>query len=432
MIKKFFFILYFIVCLFSLWSISVTERKFDEKSFDSIVLLNKYFGKDVELTDTEDEFWNQVHISLITVSKEDPVYSWFGHQALLLEFPNSENVMFDYGHFAFTDDFYLNFAIGRLWYWCSASLESYEIDIFNLQKRSAHAVELNFTSEQKKSVVEFLYNNITEENRTYLYHYYKDNCATRIRDIIDYALDGEFKKWSENFTAYTYREETSRILYNSLFWISLLDFLQGSTIDKKNTLWEAMFLPENLEKAVLSYPDLAVKSSYLVDNREFDNRPANASEPQKYTYLFFIFGIILSLIILIFHYRKRIVYNIITSVLMIILGLLGSLLFFMMFFTSHDVTWWNENIIFINPLLLVVGIMSIRSQRYTKFLRRVWCFLFLDVVVLLFIKLILPTVFIQYNYPHILFVLPIYAVNFYLFNLKDSERIKKIREGGSK
>ena len=44
-------------------------------------------------------------------------------------------------------------------------------------------------------------------------------------------------------------------------------------------------------------------------------------------------------------------------------GVAGTMLFFMMIFTDHDYTYWNINILFINPLLLVALPLGIRFCR---------------------------------------------------------------------
>ena len=341
----------------------------------------------------------------------------------MIEYPDGTSFMVDYGQFAFSPDFYVNFAMGRLWYWCSASSVNLQLSAFVFNRRTATAVELNLTPKQKKAVIDFLYQNISEENRTYMYHYYRDNCATRIRDIIDYALDGKFREWAEKEEAYTFREETSRMLSNNIFWFALLDFLQGRNIDVKNTLWDSMFLPENLEKAVLKYSGLSSGRSYLVDSREVDVRPSDAEKPCNLIILFLSVGVALACLMFFLHYKAVKIYNILTFIFCFISGILGLLLFFIMFFTIHDVAWWNENILFINPLLLVVAFFTVRSSKHGTALKRLWFFFMVSILLLIFAKIVMPSTFIQKNMAHILLMLPVYSVNFYIYFFSEKKSV---------
>ena len=86
-----------------------------------------------------------------------------------------------------------------------------------------------------------------------------------------------------------------------------------------------------------------------------------------------------------------------------------------MLFTTHDVTWNNENILFINPLLLVAGIMSVKAGKHRTGLRRIWLILLSAVLLLIAFKALLPGVFNQNNWSIIIPFIPIAGVNYYLF-----------------
>ena len=60
---------------------------------------------------------------------------------------------------------------------------------------------LNLTNKEKQKLFNYLENNYKPENRRYLYDFFYDNCATRIRDVtkiatenkIDFPLTDNFK-----------------------------------------------------------------------------------------------------------------------------------------------------------------------------------------------------------------------------------------------
>ncbi|NLA99219.1 MAG: DUF4105 domain-containing protein, partial [Spirochaetales bacterium] len=91
-----------------------------------------------------------------------------------------------------------NFARGRMYYYVVASEATWRIQEAIDEERDVRLVELNLTDEAKFALITFLQKHIKTEYSTYLYHFYYDNCATRIRDIIDFATEGAFRAWAEN------------------------------------------------------------------------------------------------------------------------------------------------------------------------------------------------------------------------------------------
>jgi cytochrome bd-type quinol oxidase subunit 2 len=76
-------------------------------------------------------------------------------------------------------------------------------------------------------------------------------------------------------------------------------------------------------------------------------------------------------------------------------GIVGSILFFMTFFTNHDYTYHNSNILYINPLLLAavpLGILlassknSRRWRRARMLLRCLWTYVFFGGILTMAIK----------------------------------------------
>lgn len=369
-----------------------------------------------EMDDSEREFWENTVISLVTITKGDAVYEWFGHSAISVAAPGNESITYNYGYFSFSDGFYANFAMGRLLYLCDANYTKYEIMNASYFNRTLTETPLNLTPEQKKAVVQYLSYNSTPPNNTYLYHYYADNCATRIRDIIDYATEGQFSAWAKGVKGLSYRKNNSRILANNLFWNWLLDFLEGDYLDNQDaTLWEEMYLPQKLQQAVMEYPgNLADEVVYRTDFRDTDTRRPDFTEPQSCTLKLLLISLAFCALLFVFYRKVPVLYSISSCLVSAFLGIAGTLLLFMMVFTTHDVTWNNENIIFINPLLLVVAFMSAKPAKHRTGLKRLYLILLCAVLALIVLKAVLPGVFNQDNWSVILPFVPLAAVNLYL------------------
>ena len=403
------------LCLLILSAVSSMSMRANEEvhPFDSIPMLETYYD---ESDDGSMSFWDGCEVSLLTVSDGGPIYSWFGHAAILVTTPEGRNVTFDYGTFSFNDeDFFVNFAFGRLWFVCVCSNAERQLEEIEAEGRTVTKVVLPLTTEQKKAVIQFLNANSRYENRVYLYHHYEDNCATRLRDIIDRTTDGAFKTWAQGISGYTFRQQASRALSRNPLILWGLDFLQSGQIDRDATLWDEMFLPEMLEKGVMAYFGLENE----IVTTDPGNRSKTAEKPQNNVLFAALMGIGLggiSIILMILGCRKA--NYIYSGIVEVFFGILGCVLLFLMLFTNHDVTWFNENIIFVNPALIAVAVFSFLAssrKRTSREWGRLSCachFLLLSLIVLLcLLKLVVHRVFIQANWNIIITLALFYLPN---------------------
>ena len=84
----------------------------------------------------------------------------------------------------------------------------------------------------------------------------------------------------------------------------------------------------------------------------------------------------------------------------------------MMLFTNHDVTWYNENILFANPLLLVLAVLSLfRKDCIVRFVRICFRILLGLIAILSVLKFLMPGFFCQQNWPAIITLALFYIPN---------------------
>lgn len=125
-------------------------------------------------------------ISLMTVAPGDFLYSTFGHSALRVFDPvNNIDRCYNYGTFDFDQpNFYLNFCRGKLLY--SLDVEPGRHFVRgNLQdNRPMQEQVFDLGAAQRQRLFNLLETNALPENRSYKYDFFYDNCATRIRDIV--------------------------------------------------------------------------------------------------------------------------------------------------------------------------------------------------------------------------------------------------------
>lgn len=378
-----------------------------------------------------------LEISLTTMGRGDPLYVWFGHSGLVVsDLRNERSVMYDYGIFSFDDNFYQTFALGRMNYEVWATSDSARIALAIEEDRDITSLKLQLPASAEVALVSFLNFNIQPENSLYLYHHYRENCATRIRDLLDKAVNGQLRTWATAMPyKLTLREIVSRHTASSPFIDWALNYLQSGSIDRSISLWEAMFLPEVLEDALLqfTYEDQSgnripiVKERTILHTATPGIRPLVAEQEVSLFLPTFLVSVAAALVSIItgrlmpgsrFQTIRRLgrfFYGTITFAWTFTVGILSLLLLFMMIMSSHDVTYFNENIVFTTPWLLVMAIQSIRTARGNPKSERRFhkanTVLAIAIGVLILMKGVLFDVLIQDNWTIMFTMLPLYIAN---------------------
>ena len=361
-----------------------------------------------ELSDAEKDYFENVKVYLLTASPSDPVYVYFGHSGIVIDPPDGDAVMYDWGTFGFSDGFYMNFTLGLLYYSVSSGWADQRISNFVYDDRTVTLLELDLSPEAKSALVRFCSRNMLPENRTYLYHYYKDNCATRIRDLYDSATGGAFGEWAESVkTGKSYREWAMPYFAPSFFFAYLLNYLQGPEIDENLTLYDACFLPLVLEESIEEFEGRESTVVYHTETRK--DTPASYSLTLRTVPAAALLAIAPLLTISKRKWLRR-TGDVIAFAEELFLGLMASVLLFMMLFTNHDVTYWNINAAVISPLLIVTAAVHLASLGYKE--RRKTLFrLFLLSSALMLLALVFQTVtpFHQNNAPYYISASVLYA-----------------------
>ena len=311
------------------------------------------------LTDDERTYYENSHIYLLTAAPSEPVYVYFGHAGIIVSVPDRNEIMFDYGTFRFDKGFYLNFALGRLYYSLIASPAIYRIGSFMDEDRTVRRIELDLTPAEKKAVIGFLAYNSLPENEIYLYDYYRDNCATRPRDIYNAATGGEFRRWAERIeTGKSFRAWSTPYMHPSFFFAFILNYLQGPMVDRPVMLYEACFLPDVLMKAVEEFEGMEAETLYETVTRE--------ETPGHYSLILRTIPAAAALAFAIMltaskHKSLRIVGDISAAAFWLFIGILSSVLVFMMAATNHSVTYWNGNAIILSPAVIALAFLHLAS-----------------------------------------------------------------------
>lgn len=319
-------------------------------------------------------------IRIAVMGPGDELYYWWGHIALIIEHRKTRRSRFyDYGLFSFnTENFFANFAMGRLLYSCGASPTERSLGAYIAANRDITFYTLDLPPERREAVRLFAERNILPANRDYYYHHFKDNCATRIRDILDLATGGQFReRFGEAPGRYTLRQHVRRHTWFSPFMDWFLNFLMGQDIDRPITVWEEMFLPSEIGRRIGEFTytgedgiERPLVSGVEIFNRA-EGRPPVLEKPHRQWPWALLTGILIALAFipaLVLRERGsfagRAFWALSQGLAGLFFGAAGLLLFFMTFFTNHDYTFHNINIIYANPFLLAalpLGICWLRA-----------------------------------------------------------------------
>ena len=324
------------------------------------------FGQNLQLS-------TQAEISIITADPgQEALFTVFGHSAIRVLDPlNRIDHAFNYGVFDFDQpNFYLNFAKGYLNY----MLARQETETFVYQyvyfNRSVHEQTLDLSLAQKQAIFDFLTNNVKPENRYYLYDYFYDNCATRVRDVFEHVLGEELQFDLQYLTP----KDSFRSLVDSLTyrqpWGDLgIDLCLGLPMDKNISTYEYMFLPEYIRQTFghATINDTNGGSKALVKHSRliYQSTGTQGTRPFLSPQLVFwsLFG--LMLVVTVVGYSRRRINRIIDTAWFGLLGLLGVFLFGLWFATDHNAAAGNLNLLWAIPLHLPVVFILWKKEKPT-------------------------------------------------------------------
>jgi hypothetical protein len=229
---------------------------------------------------------------------------------------------------------------------------------------------LNLNNRQKVELRDFLEWNERPENRFYRYHYYYDNCSTRIRDAIDRVLGGTIRDQTENvFPGHTLRFHSLRLVSDDPLVYTGLMLGLGQPVDQPLSAWDEMFLPLKLREHLRSVDVLGDANSeqplVLSERTVFESSEfvENATLPQ-WTLRFLAVGLFIALAAFLLAHKAttsqsaRAVFAVSSTFWYAVMGLAGLGLASLWLFTDHDTSYRNENLFFFNPVATLLVVLA--------------------------------------------------------------------------
>ena len=305
---------------------------------------------------------DSVHVSLVTFYPGSEPHNIWGHSEIRVQ-QGPVDVYFNYGVFDFqAPAFMWRFMLGQTDYLCQPVPRAYAM--LGMENRRMVEQELNLPQDKAIMVRDFLWNNAQPENRTYRYKFLSDNCSTRPRDIIEMAAGEGLRYPAMSDSTVTYRDILAHYCRNYAWERFGIDLVLGwdvdTVLDQRATMFIPMLLMDAVAGATITTDSTTTRlvraTTVPIDKSTEGNvRPPTPWFLSPMTVAVLVLA--LTLMVTWRDWRRHDVARWFDTILFSAGGLAGCLLFFLIFFSTHEATSPNINIAWLNPLLLLLAIL---------------------------------------------------------------------------
>lgn len=316
-------------------------------------------------------------VILLTFGVGDRIFEKFGHAALCLDYPADrsesgplhdrsetarEPVCFNYGVTDFNEGptMIWGFLRSEQTFWVDPEAWSDMVGFYTDEDRDIYEQVLPLTPEQARALEREVLASLDEANRYYHYDHFFNNCTTRLRDMIDRTVGGKLSAGSSIEYPLTYRQIGHRGLAGLPPLIGLADFVLGRQLDDTPTLWQAMFHPDVLRERVTHALGVQPRLLYKRHGSRF---PTSGS---TWRLQFLAVALAFTLPLLIATWRRRFE-RVAVAWASLYLALWGITIWGLAIISSIPGVRWNENVLVLVPLDIVLPFLSVeRRRRYAR------------------------------------------------------------------
>ena len=303
-----------------------------------------------------------MRVSLVTFYPGSEPHNIWGHSEIRVQ-QGPIDLYFNYGVFDFqAPAFMWRFMLGETDYMCQPVPRAYAT--LGMEERRMVEQELNLPQDRAIAVRDFLWNNAQPENRTYRYKFLSDNCSTRPRDIIEIAAGDGLQYPAMADTTVTYRDILSHYCRNYAWERFGIDLVLGwdtdTVLDQRATMFIPMILMDAVADATIKTDSVTlplVKATTVPIDKSTEGNVRPPTPWYLSPMAVALLVLALTLLVTCRDWRRRDVSRWFDTVLFTIGGLAGCLLFFLIFFSTHEATSPNINIVWLHPVLLLLAVL---------------------------------------------------------------------------
>lgn len=297
-------------------------------------------------------------IGVVTMGPGDIFWERFGHDAIVVEDPaTGTRTNYNFGFFDLDEPGFVGrFIKGEMRYRLVALPLEEDLAYYAEVGRGATLQWLALEPAQARQLAADLAENARPENARYRYDYYTDNCATRVRDALDRALDGRLRKQLEGRSSGdTFRGESLRLASPAPWMWLAFDIGLGPYGDRPLSRWEQGFLPRRLSDDLRKVTradgqPLVAAEQVLLPQRQ-------AAEPVEHAqalWPWLLAGVVLAMLVAFAAPRYPRTLAGLAGGFWLLCGTLGIVLLLAWGFTEHRALWANRNLLLFDPLCLLL------------------------------------------------------------------------------
>ncbi len=298
-------------------------------------------------------------ISCLTCSPGADIYELEGHSALRIKSREADYVV-NWGLFDFdSPNFVYRFVKGECDYMAGAIPTDRFIHYYAANGRQVFEQTLDLTPLQTADIIAAVQTNLLPQNRTYRYNYVKDNCATRILNLIESTAPDTLSLAPAHIPVVGQSPSFRSVMshYHASYpWYQFgIDLALGSGIDYPISTAEAAFAPvlmqPILQKATIGGKPLVAKSEIISPGYDVTLPPTPwYLTPMAVFSLLFIIAALITW----FDILRRKISRWFDALIFSVFGITGLVLAFLVFVSTHEATSPNLLILWLNPLCLLV------------------------------------------------------------------------------
>ena len=306
-------------------------------------------------------------IGVVTMLPGEIFWERFGHDAIVVDDPaQGSPISYNFGFFNLDESgFFGRFIRGEMEYQLVALPLAEDMRYYQETGRGVSIQWLDLDDGQAARLAAALAENAKPENARYRYDYFTDNCATRVRDALDRALDGGLRKQLESRSlGNTYRSESVRLASPAL-WMGLgFDVGLGPYADRPLSRWEDAFVPMHLADGLREARRADGRKLVLREETLLPHRiaPEPSPQPQRW-WPWLLAGIAVSAVSWLLGRGAPGRTLWVALPFWTLCTLLGALMLFIWLFTVHRAGWANHNLLLFNPLCLLLLPGAVRILR---------------------------------------------------------------------
>ncbi len=315
-------------------------------------------------------------IGVATMRPGTIFFERFGHNSIIVDDPTRPvPLSYNFGFFDMGEDGFIGrFVHGEMMYRLVELPWPEDLQYYRENGRGVRIQWLALDDAQAQAMAAALAENAKPENARYRYDYFRDNCATRVRDAIDRALGGNLKKQlTARSHGNTYRSEAVR-LASPATWMWLgFDIGLGPASDEPLSHWEDAYVPMRLAE---SLRDVRLPDGRPLILSEEDVLPHRiAPEPVEFLpvwWRWFLAGLTIAGLWSALRARMPRTAAGLAMVFWGIGGVLGSVMLAIWLGTEHRFGWANHNLLLLSPLCLLLvpgGWRALRARTPSRWFR---------------------------------------------------------------